>query len=159
MTVSVDIDLGYEFTVKAAFKDVFDVVSDVPVSASFFPKLDRLVDLGKGAYRWEMARVGAGPASIQTVYASKYTSDRAKGTVVWVPVKGEGSAQISGSWKATADKKAAKHTALEFKVFGTVDVPVPGLMKMVVAPVVRNEFENLVEKYIDNLIKHFGGEA
>ena len=27
MAVSVDIDLGYEFTVKAAFKDVFDVNS------------------------------------------------------------------------------------------------------------------------------------
>lgn len=159
MTVSVDIDLGYEFTVKAAFKDVFEVVSNVPLSASFFPQVDQLVDLGKNTYRWEMARLGAGSASIQTVYASKYTCDRAKGTVVWVPVKGEGSALISGRWKATAGKNAAQGTALEFKVFGTVDVPVPGLMKMVVAPVVRNEFETLVEQYIDNLIKHFGGEA
>jgi hypothetical protein len=32
-------------------------------------------------------------------------------------------------------------------------------MKMVVAPVVQGEFEGLVEKYIDNLIKRFGGEA
>jgi hypothetical protein len=159
MTVTVDIDLGYEFAVKAAFKDVFDVVSNVPLSASFFPKLDQLVDLGNDAYRWEMAKVGAGQASIQTVYASKYTSERAKGTVVWVPVKGEGNALVSGSWKVTAGKKAAQGTALEFKVSGSVDVPVPALMKMVVAPIVRNEFETLVEKYIDNLIKHFGGEA
>jgi hypothetical protein len=40
-----------------------------------------------------------------------------------------------------------------------VEVPLPGLMKMVVAPVVKGEFEKLVEKYIDNLIKRFGGEA
>jgi carbon monoxide dehydrogenase subunit G len=156
MTVTVDIDLGYEFTVKAAFKDVFDIISDVPASAAFFPKLDQLVDLGKNAYRWEMAKVGAAQVNLQTIYASKYTSDRAKGTVVWVPVKGEGNAQVSGSWKAAAQKK---NTALEFKVFGTVDVPVPALMKMVVAPIVRNEFQTLVEKYIDNLINHFGGEA
>lgn len=156
MTVTVDIDLGYEFAVKAPFKDVFDLVSDVPVSASFFPKLDQLVDLGKNCYRWEMAKVGVAQINLQTIYASKYTSDRAKGTVVWVPVKGEGNALVSGSWKVTAGKAG---TALEFKVFGTVDVPVPGLMKMVVAPIVRNEFETLVEKYIDNLIKHFGGEA
>jgi hypothetical protein len=32
-------------------------------------------------------------------------------------------------------------------------------MKMVVEPVVASEFEKLVEKYIDNLVKHFGGEA
>jgi hypothetical protein len=40
-----------------------------------------------------------------------------------------------------------------------VDTPLPGLMKMVVVPVVKNEFEGLVEKYIDNLIKRFGGEV
>ena len=156
MTVTVDIDLGYEFAVKAAFADVFDVLGNVPVSASFFPKVAQIVDLGRCAYRWEMAKLGVAGASLQVVYASKYTHDRANGSVVWVPVKGQGNALISGSWKVTRGKES---TGLEFKVHGSVDVPVPGLMTMVVAPVVRNEFETLVEKYIDNLIKHFGGEA
>jgi carbon monoxide dehydrogenase subunit G len=156
MTVSVDIDLGYEFTVKAAIKDVFDVVSDVPTSASFFPKLDQLVDMGDGTYRWEMAKVGTAQVNIQTVYASKYVSDRKKGSVVWTPVKGVGNALVSGSWKLAEAKKG---TALELKINGTVDVPLPGLMKMVVVPVVKSEFEKLVEKYIDNLIKKFGGEV
>jgi hypothetical protein len=38
-------------------------------------------------------------------------------------------------------------------------VALPGLMKMVVVPIVRGEFEKLVEKYIDKLIERFGGEA
>ena len=38
MTLTVTIDLGYEFEVKAATKDVFAVLADVPVSASFFPQ-------------------------------------------------------------------------------------------------------------------------
>jgi hypothetical protein len=38
-------------------------------------------------------------------------------------------------------------------------IPLPGLMKMVAAPVVEAEFEKMVEKYIDNLTRHFGGEA
>ena len=42
---------------------------------------------------------------------------------------------------------------------GQIVVPLPGLMKMVVAPVVEGEFEKLVEKYLDNLIARFGGEA
>jgi carbon monoxide dehydrogenase subunit G len=156
MTVTVDIDLGYEFVVKSPFKDVFDVLSDVPTSVGFFPKVDKLTDLGGGVYRWEMEKVGTAQVNIQTVYASKYVSNKAKGTVVWTPVKGEGNALVGGSWKITDQKKT---TALEFKVKGTVDVPLPGLMKMVVVPVVKGEFEKLVEKYIDNLIKHFGGEA
>ena len=156
MTVTVDIDLGYEFTVKAPFKEVFDLLSDVPTSVSHFPKVDRLVDLGGGVYRWEMAKVGTAQVNIQTVYASKYVSNRAKGTVVWTPVKGEGNALVGGSWKITDSKKS---TAVAFKVNGTVDVALPGLMKMIVVPVVRGEFEKLIEKYIDNLIKKFGGEV
>jgi carbon monoxide dehydrogenase subunit G len=156
MTVNVAIDLGYEFEVKAPFKDVFDVLSDVPTSASFFPKVDKLVDLGGNAYRWEMEKVGTAQVNIQTVYASKYVSNKAKGSVVWTPVNGEGNALVGGSWQIT-DKK--KTTALAFKVAGTVDVPLPGLMKLVVVPIVRGEFEKLVEQYIDNLIVRFGGEV
>jgi carbon monoxide dehydrogenase subunit G len=155
MAITVDIDLGYEFTVKAPIQDVFDIVSDVPTSAAFFPKVDKLTDLGGNTYRWEMEKVGTAQVNIQTVYACKYAADRKKGTVTWTPVKGEGNALVSGHWKL---KDVKGHTAIEFKVFGTVDVPLPGLMKVVVMPVVRSEFEKLVEKYIDNLIKKFGGE-
>ena len=156
MTVTVDIDLGYEFAVKAPFDEVYAVLSDVPESVSHFPKVNQLVDEGGGVYRWEMEKVGTAQVNIQTIYASKYVSNKAKGSVVWTPVKGVGNAQVGGSWKIV-DKK--KSTALEFKVNGTVEVALPALMKMIVVPVVAGEFEKLVEKYIDNLIKRFGGEA
>ena len=117
MTVTVAIDLGYEFAVKAPFKEVFDLLSDVPESVSHFPKVDKLVDMGDGVYRWEMAKVGTAQVNIQTVYASKYVSDRKKGSVVWTPVPGVGNALVGGSWKISDRKKS---TALEFKVSGTV---------------------------------------
>ncbi len=157
MAISVDIDLGYEFTVKAKAADVFAVLSDVPTSVSHFPKVDKLSDLGDGVYKWEMEKVGTAQVNIQTVYASKYVSDKAKGTVKWTPVKDIGNAQVGGSWKVTDNK--GKSTAIELKIKGTVDVPLPGLMKMVVGPVVEGEFEKLVDKYIANLIKKFGGEV
>jgi hypothetical protein len=103
-----------------------------------------------------MQKVGTAQVNLQTVYASKYVSDRKKGTVTWTPVKDVGNAQVSGSWKIT-DKKGS--TAVVLKIKGTVDTPLPGLMKMVVVPVVQGEFEKLVEKYVDNLIKRFGGEV
>jgi carbon monoxide dehydrogenase subunit G len=156
MTVNVTIDLGYEFDVKASAKDVFAVLSDVPVSASHFPKVHQLVDLGDGVYRWEMEKVGTAQVNIQTIYASKYVSNKAKGTVVWTPVKGEGNALVSGSWKITDNKKS---TNIVLKIDAEVAVPLPGLMKMIVAPVVESEFEKLVDKYIANLTKKFGGEV
>ena len=157
MAISVDIDLGYVFEVKAKAADVFAVLSDVPASVSHFPKVDKLTHMGDGVYKWEMQKVGTAQVNIQTVYASKYVSDKAKGTVKWTPVKGVGNAQVGGSWKITDNK--GKSTKVVLKIEGVVDVPLPGLMKMVVEPVVAGEFEKLVEKYIDNLIKRFGGEV
>jgi carbon monoxide dehydrogenase subunit G len=156
MTVTVAIDLSYEFAVKAPFKEVWAVLSDVPTSVSYFPQVEQLIDLGGGVYRWEMERIGTAQANIQTIYASKYVSNKAKGTVQWTPVAGQGNALVGGSWQITDGKSS---TALVFSVQGTVDVPLPGLMKVVVVPVVKSEFEKLVEQYIDALIERFGGEA
>ena len=156
MTINVHIDLGYEFEVKANASEVFGVLSDVPTSASFFPKVDKLVDLGGGSYRWEMAKIGIGQVNLQTIYASNYMSDEAKGTVVWTPVKGEGNALVSGSWKIVEKKKS---TVVVLKITGDLTLPFPGLMKMVIAPVVEAEFEKMTEQYIDNLTKRFGGEV
>lgn len=156
MAITVKIDLGYEFEVKAKAAEVFALLSDVPTSVGHFPKVQQLVDMGGGVYRWEMEKVGTAQVNIQTIYASKYVSDKAKGTVTWTPVKDVGNALVGGSW-TIVDKK--KSTAIALAIEGTVDVPLPGLMKMVVVPVVQGEFEKLVEQYIDNLIAHFGGEV
>ncbi len=107
-------------------------------------------------YQWEMEKVGTAQVNIQTIYASKYVSDKAKGTVKWTPVKGVGNALVGGNWKIVDNKKS---TNVTLAIQGEIEVPLPGLMKMVVAPVVEGEFEKLVEKYIDNLVKRFGGEA
>ncbi len=156
MAFTVNIDLGYTFAVKAGVSEVFDVLADVPTSASFFPSLERLVDLGENAYRWEMAKIGISQANIQTIYASKYVSDRAKGTVVWTPVDGEGNARVSGHWKITGQKDA---TRITLQIKGELELPLPSLMKIIVAPVVESEFERLILQYIDHLTVRFGGEV
>jgi carbon monoxide dehydrogenase subunit G len=156
MAITVNIDLGYEFDVKAKASDVFAVLSDVPTSASHFPKVDKLTDLGDGTYRWEMEKIGIASINLQTIYASKYTSNKAKGTVSWTPVKGEGNALVSGNWKITDNKKS---TNIVLEIQGELTLPLPGLMKMVAGPVAEAEFEKMVEQYIENLTKKFGGEA
>ena len=155
MAITVPFDLAYEFEVNAPTAEVFAVLADVPTSASHFPKVSKLVDLGQGAYRWEMEKVGTAKLNIQTIYASRYVVDKKKGTVVWTPVAGEGNASIGGSWTVT-DKK--KYTHLVLKIAGELTVPLPGLMKALVAPFAISENEKLVEQYIANLCKAFGGE-
>lgn len=156
MSVTVSIELGFEFDVKAPAKEVFAVLADVPESASHYPKVEQLVDLGDGAYRWEMEKIGIGAIHLQTVYASKYVANKAKGTVVWTPVQGEGNALVSGSWKIKEKKKS---TNVVLQVEAELSLPLPALMKMVVEPVIEAEFEKMTEQYIANLIERFGGEV
>jgi carbon monoxide dehydrogenase subunit G len=156
MAVTVNIDLGYQFQVKAKAAEVFEVLSDVPTSVSHFPKVDKITDLGDGVYKWEMEKVGTAQVNIQTVYASRYVSSKSKGTVVWTPVPDVGNSLVGGHWKIKDNKTS---TAIELKIDGEITLPLPGLMKMVVAPVVESEFEKLVDQYIANLIKRFGGEV
>lgn len=156
MSITVHVELGYEFEVKASFNEVFDVLADVPTSAGFYPKVDQLIDLGDGAYRWEMEKIGLAQVNLQTVYASRYVSDRATGSVTWTPLPGQGNTLVSGSWKITDNKKS---TNVVLRVEGDLTIPLPGLMKVVVAPLVEAEFEKMTEQYIDNLTKRFGGEV
>ena len=81
MSITVPVHLGYEFEVKAKAAEVFAVLADVPRSASHFPKVHSLTDLGDGAYQWDMEKVGTEHINIHTVYASKYVSNKAKGRV------------------------------------------------------------------------------
>jgi carbon monoxide dehydrogenase subunit G len=156
MTITVTVDIGYEFDVKAPAKEVFEVLANVPESASHYPKVNHLVDLGDGAYRWEMDKIGVGQINLQTVYASKYVSNKAKRTIEWTPVKDVGNAEVSGSWTITDNKKS---TNLVLKVRGDLSLPLPALMKIVITPIVTAEFEKLTEQYIDNLTQRFGGEV
>ena len=156
MTIQVSIDLGYEFQVKAHAAQVYDLLSDVPRSASHFPKVHRLVEIDPDTYRWEMEKIGLGQITVQTVYASHYVANRAKGTVAWTPVRGEGNALVSGHW-GIHDKKTSTLIALHIQ--DELTLPLPSLMKMVVAPVVEAEFEKMVEQYIANLSRAFGGEV
>jgi carbon monoxide dehydrogenase subunit G len=156
MAVTVNIDLGYEFEVKAKAAEVFALLADVPKSVSHFPKVEKLTDLGDGVYQWEMQKVGTAQINIQTIYASKYVTNKSKGTVVWTPVKGVGNALVGGNWTIKDNKKS---TGIVLKIAGEMTVPLPGLMKGLVASVVEAEFEKLVDKYIANLVRAFGGEA
>ncbi len=156
MTIQAEIDLEYEFAVKATAAKVFALLSDVIASSGHFPQVDLVTDLGKGVFQWDMQKIGTPQVNIQTVYASKYKVDPKKGTVSWTPVKNLGNAQVSGSWTITGQKKS---TALRLIVQAKVFVPLPDIMQAIVQPVVSAEFEKLLDQYIANLIEEFGGEV
>jgi carbon monoxide dehydrogenase subunit G len=156
VTITVSVSLGYEFDVKASAKEAFALLSDIPASASHYPGVAELTGLGKNTYRWEMEKIGVASIHLQTVYVAKYTANKAKGTVAWTPVPGEGNALVSGSWQITDHKKS---THLVLHVEAEITLPLPTLMEMVATPVVEAELERLTEQYIANLCEALGGEV
>jgi carbon monoxide dehydrogenase subunit G len=151
-----DLELGYAFAVRAGFDEVFALLADVPASAAHFPGLEQLVPIGRNAYRWEMVPVGPPQWRLQVVYGARYSSQRSKGLVAWVPVEGVGNARVSGRWLVARRRGC---TALELHLHGRLDTPVAALAQRLLEPVVRAAFEALVEQYIDRLIERFGGEV
>jgi len=148
MTVKVNIDLNRQFIVAADIDTVFSLLSNVPESAAHFPKVHALTALSDDSFRWDMEKVALGIYSIQTSYACQYVSDNDAKTVVWTPIKGEGNATVSGKWELT---ELAAGTEISFKTKAELTLPLPGLLRLAINPLVKLEFSGMVDTYLHNL--------
>ncbi len=157
MAFTASVDFKKRFEVNCPFDRAFDLLANVPESVSHFPNVEQLVDLGDNAYRWEMRKIGVDRFSIQTIYGCKYVDDREKGTIKWIPVKGEGNGTVKGKW--TLKALDAQKTRIDMATTGDLEIPLPSLVKFLVAPVVVHEFDRLVDKYIENLSKTLNAPA
>ncbi|MCR8916274.1 SRPBCC family protein [Marinobacter panjinensis] len=153
MAITVSIELNRELDLPAGYDKVFELLADVPESASHFPKVHKLVDLGDNTYRWEMEKVGVDKHAIQSVYACKYYPDKDNGKITWEPVKGEGNGVVKGSW--TLKAKDDNTTSVKFQTSAELTVPLPSLLKLAISPVIKHEFNSLVDTYMSNLKKAF----
>jgi len=152
MAIKTEVKIIREFDVDSSYDKVFEVLADVPFSVSHFPKVGRLVDLGDNSFRWEMDKIGIGKYSIQTIYACKYEANKDAGWIKWTPIKGVGSGDVEGRWEISGDEN---HCNIKFSTNAVLTLPLPRLAKAVLTPVVRREFNGMVDKYIKNLKKRF----
>ena len=149
MAITVSIELNRELELPGSYDEVFELLADVPRSASHFPKVHKLEDLGDNTYRWEMEKVGVDKHAIQSIYACKYYSDKDAGRITWEPVKGEGNGVVRGSWTLKANGDST--TTAKFQTHAELTVPLPRLLKLAISPVIKHEFNSLVDTYMKNL--------
>lgn len=157
MAFTVTIDIEREFSTQSAPGTVFELLADVPRSASHFPKVLRLTDLGDNAFRWEMEPIELGGHTLQqSVYASRYRSDVGRLAVSWTPVEGVGNGLVEGSWEIEAEGGGSRVRLLSR---GELTLDFPGLLQPIVAPLVSFEFGRLVDGYVENLQRSLGAPA
>ncbi len=153
MAFSVAINVEKEFQTLCTPEKVFGLLADVPRSASHFPKVDQLVDLGGNSFRWEMEKIGIGGYTLQqTIYACRYTSDPATLKVAWTPIPGVGNAIVQGEWSITPK---AGGTTVSIKTKGDLTVDFPSFLEFIVSPLVVMEFTGMIERYLANLQESF----
>lgn len=146
MGTKVTVSVNKTFDVNADVDRVFDLLANVPESASHYPNVDKLNDKGDGVYEWVMEEIGVGGFSHQVIYASKYVGDKAAGTVEWTPAGG--NSDISGNWKLSDNGNG---TTCQFTVNADLDIPVPRLLKGMAKPMVEQQFNGQIDEYIGNL--------
>jgi carbon monoxide dehydrogenase subunit G len=153
LAFSVAINLHREFQTPCTSDKVFGLLADVPRSASHFPKVAQLVDLGGNAFRWEMEKIGIGSYTLQqTIYACRYTADPATLTVAWTPVSGVGNAIVQGEWTVTPKEGG---TTVSIKTKGELTVDFPSFLEFIISPLVVMEFTGMIERYLSNLQESF----
>jgi len=149
MAFSVKINVQREFETFCTPEKVFELLADVRRSASHFPKVDQLVDLGDNTFRWEMEKIGIGSYTLQqTIYACHYTSDPATKTVSWMPVSGVGNAIVDGGWTISPKEGGSK---VSIKTKGDLTVDFPSFLQFIISPLVEMEFTGMIEHYLANL--------
>jgi hypothetical protein len=149
MSFTVTIDVSKQLETPASPETVFELLADVPSSASHFPDVEKLEPLGGNAFRWIMEKIAIGDHTLQqTIYACVYRSDRAAMSVSWTPVEGEGNAKVEGNWRIEPVETGAK---VQLHTKGALEVDLPGFLQFLLAPLIELAFTQKLDRYIANL--------
>ncbi len=132
----------------------YALVADVPRSASHFPTLQGIDDLGQGVFRWRLGAIKVPGFSFDAGYTAQYLFDEAAGTVTWASVPGAGNVQEEGSWHVTT---AGSRTHLVFHSTLTVQLSVPRLVEKVVLRAAPSVTKKLMLGYLDRISKTMNG--
>lgn len=155
MPFTVTIDVSKQFNTPASPDNVFELLADVPRSASYFPDVEKLEPLGDNAFRWITERIAIGDHTLQqTIYACVYRSDRASMSIDWTPVEGEGNARVEGGWHL---EPAGTGTKVQLHTKGTLEVDFPGFLQFLLSPLIEMAFTQKIDRYISNLQAAFNG--
>ncbi len=152
--VEVEVNLRYTLEVGWDFERAFGLVSDVPKSASNFPGLERLDDLGDGVYRWNMRPIEVSKFRHQARYSARYVSDEAAGTVLWTTVGTDGNTRADGAWRVSPSDAG---TRLSFDNRLAVMLPVPRLMARPTRKLVPGIMDKQTRKYLSRIAEKMEG--
>ena len=153
-----EIEVPIRRTLEVAWspKEAFDLVADVPRSASHFPGLKKLEELGDGVYRWHLSSFQVGRFTFPVQYAARYVSDASAQTVTWSTAGPMDNTRSDGEWRVTPLGEGAR---LEFTNRLVVALPVPRLMLRPARRLAREMTERQLGSYLERMARKMNGRV
>ncbi len=125
----------------------YHFLSDIPQTATCFPNVEDLIDLGNNCFQWDLEPQGPPPYSVQTIYACRYEFNK-PGSIQWTPLTDIGNAFFSGSWSLTPQSNRCK---ANFLLNGEMDFLIPEFAEIMAKPLIRSLFNSLLNDFLDAL--------
>jgi carbon monoxide dehydrogenase subunit G len=148
MAFTMKLDLTREIKVNSDYDTAFEIFSNVAKMGSFFPKVEKLEDIGDGAWKWTLEEAGISKYNLQVVYAAKYNFDKENGKVTWSPVEGIGNAK---NWGDVDIRREGDKTAIRFHTDVELEIPFPSIVGSVIKPFVKSQFSGMLETFQKNV--------
>ncbi len=127
-------------------------LQDVMRWGPLFPHVESVEpypEAGPDAFRWELEPLGPPGRKVRTVYACRYAADHATRTLTWTPVEGVGTAQFAG--QCALGPAAGGGTDGSLEMDATLEIPAPGFLRAVLAPLVHVEMSRMVDTFLERL--------
>ncbi len=147
--MSFPIDIRFDETRQIPSKPsvAFEKLKQIePLVRKNFPSLDRFEKNSDGNYIWHFREFGFGGKKIALELVTQFTV-QPDGTLVAQSVP-DSLHYIQAKWSL---KEQEAGTSFSFHALLTFQVPLPGLMKGMVAPLAERELTKLFRQFTDNV--------
>lgn len=116
-----------------------------------FEDLETFTDEGQGIYLWAFPKLAYGGKELQIKFKTQFKQE-SRELLKIVSVPSQTKANLSGQWKLT---DSTEGTRVDFEATLMGELPLPGLMKSIVAPLAEREVKKIFDRYIENVAKSF----
>jgi carbon monoxide dehydrogenase subunit G len=150
MGIEIKVEIKRVRKIETPADEAFARIDSVENMASHFPKLSRIDKVEGQTYSWVLDKIGNEAYKHRVHYTSTWQWHADDRKITWHPVKGQGNTEIAGMCHI---KDSGNASEVHFTTEALLRLPLPIWTKAIAKPIVKNQFEALIDHYIDNVIR------
>lgn len=132
--------------VETAFEYCSNVEKTIP---EHFPGIERFEKIKDDTYRWIFKKLAFSNQELKLQLVTRFDlTPPNRIRVTPVEVSGTGSSQLKGEWQF---QELSEGCQLTFSVQMSTELPLPFLLKSVVAPIAQSEIAKIFDRYLQNV--------